>query len=178
MRKIQEEFGKDLKVEWQSFLLRPEPRENTLEEFKRYTESWKRPAGMEKGAVFRVWATEEGPPSHSFPPHQAAKVAAHLDSAAFDKFHDRLMKAYFTENRNITDIKVLRELWDELELPIEALDQFENPEILKEIITEHNAAINNGVTGVPAVFMEGLPSAIVGAQEEDVYRRLVRRALQ
>jgi len=128
---------------------------------------------MEPEAVFRTWATEEGPPSYSVPPHQAAKVAARLGREAFEKIHDRLLRAYFSENRDITDFSVLFELWRELKLPPEALDQAEDPEILQEILDEHNEASGNGVTGVPAVRVPGLEGALIGAQNEDVYRRLI-----
>lgn len=177
MRRIHGEFDQDLELDWKSFLLRPEPRQVPLEEFKTYTESWRRPAEMEEEAVFRVWSTDEGPPSHSIPPHIAAKAAARLGAEAFEKVHERLMRAYFTENRNITDTKVLHELWENLALAPEALDKVDHSEILKEIFAEHNDAINNGVNGVPAIRMEGIPGVLIGVQDEDVYRRLVRRAL-
>jgi len=160
---------------WQSFLLRPEPTEQDFEKFKKYTESWKRPAGMEKDAVFNVWSTEEGPPSYSFPPHQAAKAAAILGSEAFGKLHTRLLTAYFTENRNITDENVLKELWAQVGLPSKAFEKYHDPEILNTIISEHNAAVNNGVTGVPAIYTEGFPTAIVGLQDETVYIRILEQ---
>jgi predicted DsbA family dithiol-disulfide isomerase len=177
LRRIHGEFDQDLEVDWKSFLLRPEPRQVPLEEFKKYTESWRRPADMEEEAVFRVWSTDEGPPSHSIPPHVAAKAAASLGPEAFEKVHERLMRAYFTENRNITDTKVLHELWENLGLAREVLEKADNPEMLKEIFAEHNEAINHGVNGVPAIRMEGVPGVLTGVQDEEVYRRLIRRAL-
>ena len=132
---------------------------------------------MEKEAVFRVWSSDEGPPSHSVPPHFAAKTAARLGPEAFEKVHERLLKAYFTENRDITDAGVLQELWEELGLPSESLETSNDTEILNEIMSEHNAAVNQGVSGVPAIIMEGLPGPFVGAQEEETYRRIIRKAI-
>ncbi len=131
---------------------------------------------MEKGAVFRPWATDEGPPSHSVPPHLAAKAAARISAEAFEKYHERLMIAYFTENRNITDQKVLKELWINLDLPSEAFQLSEEDDILQEVVTEHNEAVNLGITGVPAVVMEGLPFPMVGVQNDEVYYRLINQA--
>ena len=132
---------------------------------------------MEKEAVFQVWSSDEGPPSHSIPPHLAAKAALKVGAEAFEKVHERLLKAYFTENRDITDAGVLGELWEELGLPPEGLDKSNDSEILKEVVTEHNEAIRNSVNGVPAIFMEGVPGPLVGAQEDEIYRRVVQRAL-
>lgn len=144
-----------------------------MEKFKAYTESWQRPAKMEEQAVFRVWSTDEGPPSHSIPPHLAAKAAARIGPEAFERYHDRLMTAYFTENRNITDQNVLRELWNDLALPARAFRVSEEEEILQEVVTEHNEAVNLGITGVPAVTMEGLPFPLIGVQNDEVYYRLI-----
>ncbi|MBW2322718.1 MAG: DsbA family protein, partial [Deltaproteobacteria bacterium] len=137
MRRVQKEFGQNLEVTWKSFLLRPEPDPNrSLEKFKKYTGSWKRPASMETETIFKVWSTEEGPPSHSIPPHQVIKAAARVGPEAFELMHDRLFRAYFSENRNITDNQVLLELWTELGLPIEGLEEAEDPELLREIVSE------------------------------------------
>ncbi|MBW2091953.1 MAG: DsbA family protein [Deltaproteobacteria bacterium] len=170
------EFGQDLEIAWRSFLLRPEPDPSrSLEKFKKYTESWKRPASMEPETVFRVWATEEGPPSHSIPPHLAVKAAACIGPEAFEQMHERLFKAYFSENRNITEENVLRELWLESGLPIDAMEKTKDMDLLREIIAEHNEALANGVTGVPAVRKEGGFGVLIGAEPEETYRRLISR---
>jgi len=128
---------------------------------------------MEEEAMFRPWATDEGPPSHSVPPHLAAKAAARISPEAFEKYHDHLMVAYFTENRNITDQKVLKEIWVNLDLPSDAFRVSEEDDILQEVVAEHNEAVNLGITGVPAVTMEGLPFPMVGVQNDEVYYRLI-----
>lgn len=133
---------------------------------------------MEKEATFRVWATDEGPPTHSVPAHLIAKAAAEMGEAAFEKIHDRLLSAYFTDNRDISDLNVLKELWDEIGLPSEGFENHNNPELLGAVAAEHNESLKHGVTGVPAVMIEGLPGALVGAQEEAVYRRIVQSRLR
>ncbi len=133
---------------------------------------------MEKEAVFRVWSSDEGPPSHSVPPHQVAKAAARISADAFEKMHERLLTAYFTDNRDISDFTVLKTLWEEIELPIDTFENYADEEILKAIMTEHNQALQNGVSGVPAIMLEGIPGALVGAQEEAVYRRIIQTRLK
>ena len=104
LRRIGEEFGDRVQFEWRSFLLRPEPDpRRTLEKFRAYTQSWQRVAAEPDAPPFRVWQSDAGPPSHSIPPHLVAKAAATVGPDAFHRMHDRLMQAYFTENRDITD---------------------------------------------------------------------------
>ena len=100
---MEEEFGDSLEVEWRSFLLRPRPVEKRdLARFVRYTEPWLGPAAEPDAPSFRVWQSGEGPPSHSVPPHLVAKAAASLGGESFRGIHERLMRAYFGENRDIT----------------------------------------------------------------------------
>ena len=130
---------------------------------------------MEADTVFNVWSSEEGPPSHSIPPHLVIKAAARIGQEAFEQMHERLFKAYFSENRNITDEDVLRELWLEIGLPLDDMEKTKDPELLREILSEHNEALAKGVTGVPAVRKEGGFGVLIGAEAEETYRRLVTR---
>jgi predicted DsbA family dithiol-disulfide isomerase len=178
LKKVKAEFGEDLCLMWRSFLLRPEPDPNrTLEKFKEYTQSWTRPARMEPETVFRPWVGEEGPPSHSFPPHQAAKIAARIGPEAFEKIHERLLSAYFSENRDITSRQVLEELWADVGLSAVALDDLDDPEITRQIMSEHLESLRCGVSGVPAIRLEQVEGVLVGAQDLEVYRRLVQKVL-
>ncbi len=178
LRQIQEEFGERVQCEWRSFLLRPQadPR-RTLEKFRAYTQSWQRPAGEPEAPPFRVWQGDAGPPSHSVPPHLAAKAAATLGAGAFQRMHDALLRAYFTENRDITAADTLQALWHESELPEEAFSRVSDPALLQETITQHNEAIEHGVDGVPAVRMEGRDGVVIGAQPVEIYRRWINRNL-
>lgn len=178
LRRLQDELGADLEVEWRSFLLRPRPDPNrTLEKFRRYTESWQRPAAEEPEAGFRVWSTEAGPPSHSMPPHLAAKAAASLDGAAFEQLHERLLRAYFVDNRDITERQTLRAIWAEAGLLDEEFGRIDDPAALRRVLEEHNEAVELGVGGVPAVRAADSDVAITGAQPLETYRRWVGKLL-
>jgi predicted DsbA family dithiol-disulfide isomerase len=179
LRRLQEEFGDQVEITWRSFLLRPRPDPNrTLEKFRAYTQSWLRPASDPDGGTFRVWATDAGPPSHSVPPHLAAKAAASLGAEAFERIHERLLHAYFAENRDITDLETLRAVWSETGLPEEEFARVTDESWLRATADEHNEAIEYGVTGVPAVRMEGRDGLVMGAQPIELYRRWVKRALE
>jgi len=178
LRQIGEEFSERVQFDWRSFLLRPQPDpRRTLEKFRAYTQSWQRVAAEPDAPVFRVWQSAAGPPSHSIPPHLAAKAAAAVGPHAFQRMHDRLMQAYFAENRDITDAQTLVALWRELGLPGDALDRVEDPALLRETIAQHNEALEHGIDGVPAVRVEGREGAVIGAQAVETFRHWINRIL-
>lgn len=194
LRGIEAEYAGAIELDWRSYLLRPERRkhanpEAALEKFRLYTESWLRPAAESDSGRFQVWSSGEGPPSHSVPAHVVSKAAKRLGPEAFSSMHDRLMEAYFGENRDISRMEVLRALWDELELPgevfdgidgmdgIDGTDGREGSELLDAVLADHREALDCGATGVPAVRLEGNPAVIVGAHPVELYRRWVDRSL-
>ncbi len=179
LRRLEDEFQGDLRLEFRSFLLRPAPGAipRDLAKFREYTKSWMRPAADDDAPEFRVWATEEGPPSHSVPPHLVAKAAAELGDAAFHAMHDRLLRAYFTENRDISRPETLAALWNECGLDPKAFGRAGEQDVLEKVIAEHNEATEIGVNGVPAVRIDGNDAAAVGAQPLELYRRWFRKMM-
>lgn len=175
--RLADEYGPRLRLVWRSFLLRPRPEERTLAEFRAYTRSWLRPAAAEEGATFRVWATTEGPPTHSVPPHLAAKAAAHHGPEAFARMHAALLDAYFARNRDITRVGTLQALWTGIGLPHADFDRVADPAVQDEVIADHNEAVRRGITGVPATMLAGGDVAMPGALPIETYRRWIDRAL-
>ena len=176
LMRLEREYRGELELEWRSYLLRPKPApRRDLEKFRVYTRSWLRPAAEPDGGEFHVWTGDAGPPSHSVPPHLAAKAAARLGAESFRRMHERLLHAYFAENRDISDTDTLRALWAEANLPEAGFDALEDPDLLAEVIEQHREALEDGATGVPAVRMAGNPALIVGAHPLALYRRWVER---
>ena len=179
MHKVQEAFGDALEIDWQSFLLRPRPEEKRdFEKFKKYTESWQRPGADEPQCEFQVWQGQEGPPSHSVPPHLVAKAAKDIDGASFERFHDRLFTAYFTDNLDITNDQVLRSLWREVKLPDEGFEKRDDANLKIAVMNEHNKAIENGATGVPALQIAGNFGVIMGAHTIETYTSMIQRMME
>jgi predicted DsbA family dithiol-disulfide isomerase len=183
LRRLEEEYGDQIELEWRSFLLRPERRTHAdpaaaLEKFRAYTQSWLRPAAEPDGGDFQVWQSDEGPPSHSVPAHLVSKAAQRLGREAFEKIHDRLLRAYFKENRDISRMDVLLEMWLEVGLPEDAFEVASEPALLDEVIRDHREALESGATGVPAMQLAGNPAMIVGAHPIELYRRWVDRTLE
>lgn len=177
MARLAEELGPALRIEWRAFLLRPEPdARRTLDQFRAYTQSWRRPAAEPDAPEFRTWASDAGPPSHSVPAHVLAKAAATHGPAAFAAMHARLLRAYFVESRDVTARATQRELWREVGLTDNAFDGIDDPAHLDAVWSEHRDALEHGVTGVPAVMMVGNDVPTLGAMTLDTYRRWIIRA--
>lgn len=165
----------NLDLLWKSYLLRPNPEPKSPERFRRYTESWLRPAAQPDAAEFRVWATDEPPPTHSIPPAVAVKAAARQD--AFTRYHHALMHAYFARNLDVTSraniLLVARECGlDEAQM----LRDLDDPSTTALIVAEHNEAVELGISGVPCVVLDG-GFQLPGGQERAVYVRIIDRLL-
>jgi len=179
LRRIEAEFGDEVRLDWRAYLLRPRVDPNrTIEQFRAYTRSWLRPAAEPDAGTFRVWEGDAGPPSHSVPPHLVAKAAATLGPDAFDAIHERLLHGYFAENRDITDPDTLYAIWQEAGLPAGAFDRVEDPALVRAVVDEHNEAARRGVTGVPTVWMVGRDAPLTGAHPIELYRRWIRRTIE
>jgi len=164
LARLREALAGRVEIEWRSFLLRPEPRPGRdLERFRAYTRSWLRPAAEADGGTFRVWSSDEGPPTHSVPPHLVAKASAAVGRDAFERMHERLLRAYFAENRDISREATLRELWKELELPPGEFERSRDPALLERVRSEHEEALRCGATGAPAVRLAGNDAVVTGA---------------
>lgn len=177
LHRLERESGGDAQIVWRSYLLRPVPDpKRTLESFRAYTRSWLRPASEPDAATFRVWEGDAGPPSHSVPPHLAAKAAASLGAQQFERMHLALLEAYFAHSRDITDRATLRAIWNEQGLPDEEFARVDEPRFLEQTLAEHDEAVRLGVNGVPAARIEGSDAFVTGAYPIEMYRRWIERA--
>lgn len=167
-------------MSWKAFLLRTESKATDQEKFVAYTRSWLRAAQVEPAAVFNVWSTDEAQPTSSVPAHVAARSLALLEPAASDAFHHRLLTAYFTENRTISDWAVLADLAADVGIDRNeflSITAERERALAEEVIAEHNEAIQQGVTAVPTMVIdEVLP--VQGAQEVDTISRWIERLLE
>jgi predicted DsbA family dithiol-disulfide isomerase len=186
LQRVEDEYP-EIAIEWRSYLLRPAQRPapaseleaaERIEKFRHYARSWERPAQEPDAARFRLWQSETLPPTHSLPAQVAAKAAARLGRGAFRALHQRLMRAYFEENRDISAEAELRALWRELELPEEGFAPLDDPALVAAVVGDHNDALERGATGVPAVMLVGNDAVVVGAPPLETYRSWVERSLE
>ena len=175
LEEIVEEYGDQVELIWRSFMLRPEPEERSAEKFAAYTQSWERPGSMEPKVDFRPWATDNDPPSHSMPSAVAGKVAALFGSEAYREFHHRAMKAYFTENRTISDASVLLDIAEESGIDRAEFQrrlELQGNDLIQEVVNEHNEAIGAGISAVPSLVV-GERYLVAGAVDVADYRQVI-----
>jgi predicted DsbA family dithiol-disulfide isomerase len=165
----------ELRLVWKSYLLRPRAEPKPLDRFRRYTESWLRPAAQADAGEFRVWATDEAPPSHSVPPAVAVKAAARQH--AFDRYHRALMHGYFARNLDVTARATMLLVAAECDLDeVRFARDLDDPELIGEVVADHNEAVELGISAVPCVVTEG-GFQLPGSQERAVYHRILQRLL-
>ena len=170
-------MGDRITVEWRSFLLRVEPKTPDRDSFVDYTRSWLRPAEMEPGARFTVWASDAPPPSSSLPAQVAYKTMELLHPEAVHDYQRALLTAYFTENRDISDWEVLITLAVKVGVDGDGFAgglEEHNQAMTRSVIDDHNAAVEQGITAVPTVVINGM-MPVPGAQEVDAYETWVER---
>jgi predicted DsbA family dithiol-disulfide isomerase len=174
---VQREVGDALQVEWRAFMLRPQVRERPLDKFRRYVQSWSRPAEAEPAAEFRFWETDAAAPSHSVPALVATKIAASFGDDAFHRFHLGLMREYFVANRTVSDVDVQLDVavasGIEREAFAERLDR-DGERAAAAVVADHRAALAEGIAAVPSVMVDH-EHVLTGALPTDAYRRIVER---
>ena len=174
---LAEELGDRITIEWKTFLLRVEPTTPDREEFIEYTKSWLRPAEQEPAAEFTVWASDEEQPLSSVPAQVAHKTVTAFAPDQAREYHDRLLRAYFTENQNIGDSDTLLDLAAEIGIDRAGLEQVardRQEEFTQEVIAEHNMALESGINAVPSVVFDHA-FAVPGAQPVETYKQLIER---
>ena len=146
-----------------------------------YAQSWHRCADAEPGAEFRYWDGDAAPPSYSLPPLVATKVAATFGTDAFDVYHRALLRAYFVDNRTVSEPAVAVDVAVAVGLDADEfalrLDR-DGPEHADAVITDHKAALGLGFAAVPTVVIGDDPAIgdiLTGAMPVAAYLRVIRK---
>ncbi|MFD2200659.1 DsbA family oxidoreductase [Shivajiella indica] len=179
------EFADQVKIEWKSFLLNPEmvtdPNKNTLE-YLSETKEWSLSQTRQITEQVVQMAKEEGlgyqmdktVVANAKNAHRLLQLAKTLGKG--DLMKERLLKAYFTEGKNIDDRSTLVSL--ALEVGLEknrvenCLDSDEFAEKVDQDIYESRLI---GVRGVP-FFVLDRKFGISGAQPVQVFEEAIRKA--
>src|SRR5579859_3137325 len=176
VRKLKPEF--DLEIEWRGFQIHPEwPAEGMpAAEFRR---------GMDPETRRAVWARIEAMAAAAGFTMKAPEVLTNsrlaLEAVEFAKesgrseaFEQRVYRAYFNEGLNIGKVGVLGELAAEVGLDRDEFNlAIESNRFTQRLRENAFEARERGVDGVPTFFVGDYP--LVGAQSEDVMRRILRR---
>ena len=177
---VKDHFGDQVSITWKSFLLKPGSKTPDREKFIRYTQGWERMVALEPKTSFVPWASSNNPPTGSLPAQVAQKIISAEAPEYADAMHHKLLEAYFKRNLDISDWSVLAHIANEVgfgESKFSSLVDTQRLGISKEVIDEHNEAINQGITSVPTVLINHvLP--VPGAQETETYINWISRLIE
>ena len=178
--RLKERFGDRIEIEWKAFFLRTGPRDWERQDFLNYTQSWLRPKEMEPELDFTVWATEDPQPHSSVEAHVAFRVLEELAPENAKAYHDRIMKAYFADNRDISNSDILTQLAVEVGVDADAFRQAmaTRGEAMTELVyAEYESATSQNITSIPTVVFEH-QFPVPGAQPLSTYEDIVEKIEQ
>ncbi len=177
LRKLKPEF--DFTVHHRGFQIHPEwpaegmPAEQWRPDMDPKTRQalWERIGAM--GAAAGVEMKAPTTLANSMLALQAGEFAA--EAGVGEAFEDRVFRAYFSEGLNIGKHDVLLDLGAETGLDRAALGEaLDSGKYAMRIKNHAQAASQRGISGVPTFLIGEWP--LVGAQSEDVMRRVLQRA--
>lgn len=130
----------------------------------------------EAGLDFKLDLTGNGNTTDA---HRLLHLAMETDtdgSGQQDALKERLLAAFFTEGRDVSDSQVLSALAVEVGLPAERVDQvLTSEEFAAQVRTEMAQAQAYGASGVPFTVIDG-KYGISGAQPASVFAEAIQRA--
>ncbi len=172
LRRLREELGNGLVIEWRAFPLRPAPDPTATFKGTYREEAWKRCQAMARvdGVTFTPWT---GPdyPNWSLPALEAAKCVARQGVAAFERLHLRLYEAFFTHGRNIANPDVVKEIARESGADmIRFATDHATGEARDEVLADYERAVTeHGVRAIPTVVIGA--RRLVGMVDFAEYRK-------
>ncbi len=177
LRKLRSEFdftvthrGFQIHPEWPAEGLPPEKFRPGMDPKTRQA-MWERISAM--GAAAGVVMKPPKTYANSLLALQAGEFAA--DAGMGEAFEERMFRAYFAEGLNLGVRNVLLDLAAEVGIDRAALDEALASDQYAIRIRNHALAASQlGVSGVPTFFIGDWP--LVGAQSEEVMRRVLERA--
>lgn len=174
---LKSELGDKIRIEWKSFMLRPtETGRKSRQEFLEYTKLWAPMSDLDaRLEVTSPWGSEDPHPSHSLPALAASKLAKTFGEDIEAEFHRRMLRAYFHENRTVSDSDVIAAIAGEAGLDATDFasafsEQREGLE--RAVFDDHNEAVQLGITAVPTVVVNNRV-AVPGAQETETYIQVI-----
>ena len=179
------EFADKVQIEWKSFLLNPDmvtdPNKSTLE-YLSATKGWSMAQTEEITQQVVEMAKQEGLTYHmdktvvanAKNAHRLLQLAKTLDKG--DVLKERLLKAYFTEGKNIDDRETLLQLALEVGLDkVRTEACLDSDEFLEKVEQDIYESRLIGVRGVP-FFVLDRKYGISGAQPKEAFVQTIEKA--
>ena len=180
-----EAFGEEVEVEWKSFELDPNAkgsRDVPLDQAlaRKYGMSIERARGWmqqmidmaeEEGLEFNFDDAKGG---NTFAAHRVLHLAK--VNGLGGEMKERLLRAYFTEGRDISDEDVLTELAADVGIDADAVEEmFDGYDHAEAVRRDELRAQQIGITGVPFFLVDG-KYGVPGAQMPDTLLHVLNRA--
>lgn len=177
LKKIKEEYGDKVDIQYRVFMLRPEPDPTAV--FNDYRRNhWNNADSQTDSGDFTPWESEEEFPNCSMPSAEAGLAARFQGPEEWEKFHDNLLAAFFTDNRNISDPDVVSDVAEESGLDMDRYrDALESGGLKEKAVKEYMEATNLGITGIPSVVVND-KAVMVGAVPAEQYRYVIDSILE
>ena len=177
VEQLKEKF--DLEVEWRPFEIHPEtPKEGTelskLPFPKEYLEMMKaniKKLAADVGVIFKL--------SDKLPNSRMALFLSEFarKKGKFDEFHKLVFDSYWKDGKDIGDQELLMGLAESIGFERkEILEYLDSEEPLKELKISLKKLRNYGINGVPTFIISG--RIVVGAQPYEVFKKVIRKALE
>lgn len=173
---LQDEYGDRIAINWKSFLLNPHRSRPPQYPVARINQGRLRAADEEAGLDIVPWPEDKPLPDSSMPAHEAARCAQMQGSEAFERYHTALMKAYFSDCRDISHRRELISLAEEVQLDVgKFIADLESDLPERKVLDDYQEAVEDGgVIGVPTVII-GERVVLEAAVPLELYRRAVQR---
>jgi predicted DsbA family dithiol-disulfide isomerase len=196
LRRLGEDLGSALSIEWRAFPLRPAPQAGVPFKGTYREEGWRRCGRMsaEDGITFTPWP-HDALPGWSLPALEAGKCVALQGGPAFERVHLQFYRAFFTESRDIADRREVERIVAEAVRGEPCSDGEPSGEMTEKdvdvdrfredyaagagreaVINDYRAAAEHGVQSIPTVVIPETGRRLVGLADLFQYRAAVDEA--
>ncbi len=175
-REVEREFEGRVRFERRTYLLMPH--EGSRPAYDDYVVSHRvRAAEMLPELKFAIPKVGAPYPKSSWPAQLVAISTARDFPDRLPALEDALFGAMFRELRDLADARILRGCARESGIPESLVDEaLADPLLRKQARREHLEGEKEGLQGIPALVLPGLPP-ITGAVPVDFYRRALNHVL-
>ena len=175
LRRLQEELGDRLSIEWKAFPLRPVPDPSVTFKGTYREAAWKRCRTQAEpdGIVYILWSRDDYP-NWSLPALEAAKCVALQGAEVFERLHLKLYEAFFSRGLNIANRDDLMTVVKESGADVERfVADLESGKARAWVLQDYEEAVTRaGVRAIPTVQLDD-GRRIVGLVDFAEYRRII-----
>jgi predicted DsbA family dithiol-disulfide isomerase len=173
LRKIKEEYGNKIRVEWHAYPLAVQLRSEAR--ISEHSVEGRQRAGLEQeGICFNPWDNEVPYPVTSMPALRASYCVRQQSAEAFERLHLTLFRTFFEKCRNIQEEKLLFSLVKESGVYMKRFRaDYAKAAVDEDILADHKYYTENFLGwGIPLAFV-GDRFPLAGAVPIEMYRRAI-----